>query len=215
MHSDYFSGFRNETLSFAATAFVSVKELVRDYANFMGRRIEVLVRFLVALLLFSPVLAQSQGPASATKEVFTADERRRALQIENAVAKEFEDLLKNSGSRSLARVSTSAKYRQILCSASVDGLNSNQAGSGFRWTTTDPTALGPQVRKTVLSPWFVHFLVTAYPARTPNFAAGTYWVEISFRGSPFAEWLENNLTDQALYKNEWKKYIAPQCEHIH
>jgi hypothetical protein len=186
----------------------------------MGRRIEALAGFLVALLLFSPVPAQSQGPASATKEVFTADERKQAAQIENAVATEFEELLKDSGLRSLSRTVTGTKYRQILCSASV-GLNLRQTESSFRWTTTDPPALGGQIHKEVLSPWFEkhvdngRFLVTAYPARTPNFPAGSYWVEVSFRGDPFAEWFENNLTDQALYKNKWKDYVAPQCKHIH
>lgn len=59
------------------------------------------------------------------------------------------------------------------------------------------------------------FVVTAYPVRTSNFPAGTYWIEFDFLMSPFAEWFNNNLTDEMEYKNLWKKGISPQCKDIH
>lgn len=76
-----------------------------------------------ALLVFSPSSARCQRQPSATKEAFTVDERKQAAQIEDTIAAQFEDFLKDSGVRKLSRANTNAKYRQMLCSASVNGLN--------------------------------------------------------------------------------------------
>ena len=55
------------------------------------------------------------------------------------------------------------------------------------------------------------YAVAIWPGTDKQTGQRLYWVGIKMYASPFWEFIDNNLTDDRPYRNDWKHLVAPVC----
>jgi hypothetical protein len=172
---------------------------------------------IVALMLgifTGPARCQSGSPQIAPNDA------KLRKQYEARIAQIFESIRRDGGLPKLARIHRRHDLEQLVCTAAVTGANpSGNFPAALIYRTPDPEpttkdleqiARFKDLQENPTPPW-TRYSVAVWPAIDSESRQRIWWVGISIYTSALMEWVDNNLADDRPYRNDWKKFVAPDC----
>ena len=194
---------------------------------------------LVLLLWFLPTLAFSQGDLVRNQTPDTASKPHRNSREEDTVANLFDSVRKDAKLNRLSRIRDRESLQQLTCTVSVTekvpmfSSGSPVLGNSARWEDTssalyetmNPSEIAPELRRIALferprgrrgrAPGYARYSVAVWPAQPKTDEGKTeYWVSIELFWSAGNEFFLNHFSDAMEWKNEWKKFVVPECEGV-
>jgi hypothetical protein len=169
---------------------------------------KTIVRWLLLAALLgscaTPQFGQVPQPKSSEQTPASADQKAR-VAVEDAVAQQFTEIRKKAGLPPLKRIKDRRQLRQQVCTAAVRGKVDSFPSMIF-YTTNDPRSGNPgleKIAKTSSSKpafvvWPARFSIAAWPAKSPDFAPGTYWIGAKLYLSAAAEFFDKHFTDDIM-----------------
>ncbi len=186
----------------------------------------VSVLALAIITTVSHATSPFQSSANSGAQVHAAP--KREIGAENTVAKLFESIRRDAKEHRLHRIEDRKDLQQLTCSVAVTGgvprspsgtpaLGNSQfkdEGSAL-YRTSNPTEITPElqriatfkVRRSLLE----RYSVAVWSSPNQNDRKDAYWVSIKLYYGAGNEFFLNHFTDQMGWKNEWKRFVVPQC----
>jgi hypothetical protein len=175
-------------------------------------------RQLLWLLFFILSLCSSVEAKEGGK---TALIGKRDEGTENVVAKVFESIRVDAKLPPLIRIKHRDSLEQILCTVAQVGTLGNQrpTADSTIYKTAQPESISAELnrvasfkeqppQKNLASP---RYSVAVWQVKDSQTGETQYWVGVELYLSSLEEFMDNHFTDQILYRNDWKKDVAPQC----
>ncbi len=177
---------------------------------------------LVALALFGAftgsALCQS-GPAQ-----FAANDAKLRKQYEGRVAQMFESIRKDAGLPRFARIRHRPDLEQLVCTAAATDTSPLRRNfpALLMYRTSEPGSATKELQdiarfKDILedraSQW-TRYAAAVWPAHDNQSKDPIWWVGIGIYESAMWEWIDNNLTDDRPYRNQWKDLVATPCRNV-
>lgn len=133
------------------------------------------------------------------------------------MAKVFEQIRISHRLSRLKRIRSRKEQEEGTCNISVRGLGTPYSNFGNAlYKTSTPEIATSELEKiaSVDRRWYRRYSVAVWPARGDDSTA-TFWVSIYLYSSAGVEFVDNYLTDDLFYKDDWKQRIAPECKKVH
>jgi hypothetical protein len=133
------------------------------------------------------------------------------------VAKLFETIRADAQLPVLIRITHRDDLEQTVCTVAQVGTLGNPSRAGF-YKTAQPESISEQLnmvasfkeQRPANRLVFPRYSVAVWQVRDSQTGETQYWVGVGLYFSSLEEFMDN-FTDQVLYKNGWKKKVAPQC----
>lgn len=192
----------------------------------------------ILLLCFLPTLAFSQGEPVPSQIPNAASKSHRNSQEEDAVASLFDTVRKDAKLHRLTRIKDRISLQQLVCTAAVtdkvplftygDPVLGNtpkfQDTSSALYKTVNPNEMNPELQRIALferprgrhgrSPGHARYSVAVWPTHLEIGGNTEYWVGINLFWSAGTEFFLNHFSDDMEYKNQWKKFVVPECKDV-
>ncbi len=169
----------------------------------------------IGVLLSAPV-ASAQNPN--TPQELPQNEPKNLRAVETAIATKVVQWAKESGHT--LRVIREKDARVWACSISewveADAKATRFAGGNNVDAIETPDDMPRSISKAARTPesYWTRFSIGAWYGTDSEHPNGTYHITIRFHGNPFAEWINDHLTDEMYYKDRWKKDVSKRCLHV-
>lgn len=177
---------------------------------------------LAPIALTLAMLTGSAKCQSGPVQISRQDAKLRK-QYENRVSKLFETIRQEAGLPHLSRIRDRRDLVQLVCSAAVnDASPSANAPAAVMYRTRAPETTTEELDQIArfkdlepdpTPPW-TRYAVAVWPATDSESKQRVWWVGIKIYTSALMEWVDNNLTDDRPYRNNWKKLVAPGCRDV-
>jgi hypothetical protein len=164
----------------------------------------------------SPCLAQTTAASAPLR----ADAAAR-LQLENSVARLFEDTRRANGLPHLGRIKHRIALERLVCTASTSGkpVTLESQADSILYQTDNITASNPEFLRVAKyddshskgEPKISRFAVAVWPVDGDS---AKYWVGVSLYWGAANEYFEYHFTDSMFYKPDFSKVIAPSCANV-
>jgi hypothetical protein len=170
-------------------------------------------RLIWLLLCFLPLCLSAD--AQDGKKPHLKGERDKGK--EDTVAKLFETIRADAQLPVLIRITHRDDLEQTVCTVAQVGTLGNPSRAGF-YKTAQPESISEQLnmvasfkeQRPANRLVFPRYSVAVWQVRDSQTGETQYWVGVGLYFSSLEEFMDN-FTDQVLYKNGWKKKVAPQC----
>ncbi len=172
---------------------------------------------ILAVLLFVPASGAQQ---SAKKN----PDEKGLRTVEDALAKQFVELRERAKLRPLIRIRRRVELAQLACTAAVQDKPSPILSVSNIYNLTSYRTDTPESNQTleevalfdakVPDPTTQRFSIAVWPPKGTDSRPGAYWVSIGLFASGGAEFFADHFTDGAFYKNDWKKFVSPECREV-
>jgi hypothetical protein len=173
----------------------------------------------VALLLLSVLSANAQDSiAPRPAEVRDANIFEK---YEGRVAQTFESIRRENYIPTLSRIIRRQELDQLVCTAALN--DANPSGQNFpaalMYKTSDPASVTEELKSIARynqleTPSNSRYSVAIWPGTDKKTGRRIYWVGVEIYMSAFYEFIDNNLTDNRPYRNQWKELVAPPCRDV-
>lgn len=189
---------------------------------------------LLLLLYFLPTSAYPQ--AAAASQSLNAASHHRNNQAEDAVANLFDTVRKDAKLHRLGRIRDRKELQQLVCTVSLSNkiprfangsqvLNSSLADNpSALYETANPGEITPHLQQVALferprgrsgqPTGYRRYSVAVWPTRQEKDGKPSYWVGIKLFWSAGNEFFLNHFSDAKEWKNEWEKFVAPECKKV-
>jgi len=170
--------------------------------------------WLLWLLICTLSLCSSAHAQEAKKPQLIGE---RDKGKEDIVGKLFETIRADAQLPALIRITHRDDLEQTVCTVAQVGTLGNPAAAGF-YETAQPESISAQLNKVASFKeqrppkglMFPRYSVAVWQVKDSQTGETQYWVGVRLYMSSAEEFMDN-FTDQLLYKNGWKKKVAPQC----
>jgi hypothetical protein len=176
-------------------------------------------RLLWLLICVLPLCSSADAQEAQKPQLI--GERDKAK--EDIVAKLFETIRAHAQLPVLIRITHRDDLERTVCTVAQVGTLGNPSPAGF-YKTVQPESISAQLNmvasfKEQRPPneqrppkglAFPRYSVAVWQVKDSQAGETQYWVGVRLYMSSLEEFMDN-FTDQVLYKNGWKKKVAPQC----
>jgi hypothetical protein len=181
----------------------------------------------VSLLVTALLAATAQQvPVDAKQNNVGQLTAERDKEVEDKIAKMFEDIRINAKIPHLKRIGHRAMLERQVCTIALTGKFPTYHATtefGF-YEAARPEITTPELNKVALlaaapsrfegatyHPSYSRYSVAVSKVKGAQAGKPTYWVGVQLFFSAELEFFDHHLTDDSYYRNEWKKAIAPPC----
>lgn len=172
------------------------------------------------VVLILGIVAGSARCQSGIPQIATKDANLRQ-QYEARVGQIFESIRRDNGLPKFSRINHRHDLEQLVCTAAVN--HASPLGHNFPATamykTSEPQSTTKELEQIArfkdleenpTPPW-TRYAVAVWPAIDHDSKQRVWWVGISIYASALMEWVDNNLTDDRAFRNDWRKLVAAPC----
>jgi hypothetical protein len=145
-------------------------------------------------------------------------------QYEGRVAQIFESIRRDNGLPKFSRINHRHDLEQLVCTAAVN--DASPWGHNFpavsMYKTSEPQSTTKELEQIArfrdleenpTPPW-TRYAVAVWAGIDNETKQRVYWVGIKIYPSTLMEFVDNNLTDDRPYRNDWKKLVAAPCRDV-
>ncbi len=156
----------------------------------------------------------------------------RNRQAETQVAELFNKVRRDASLAKLKRIEDRIDLQQLACTIAVTGrsplfrsgcpvLGVNekcQHTTSALYKTSNPREITSELERIAHlespghSSGYSRFAVAVWSVQQEAAGRPEYWVAIKLYLSAGAEFFEDHFTDAIEWKNDWKKFVAPECK---
>jgi hypothetical protein len=178
---------------------------------------------LFVLFVMSSSLPAQQAPVgregTPTRTGPVMGERDQAS--EDQIAKLFETMRSDAKVEPLSRIKHRDRLEQEVCTSALLGTlpKAHSPKTSAFYTTVNPETVSAELRQVALFNdlhskynWSIErYSIAVWKVKIPQTAETTFWVGLQLYWSAGTEFFDTYFTDDIYRRNEWKKWIAPQC----
>jgi hypothetical protein len=155
----------------------------------------------------------------------------RDRKAETQVAELFKKIRRDAKMPKLKRIDHRAELQQLACTVTVLGKSPEYYKSGCPvlgvdekcqypymtsalYATSNPAEQTPELERIARLETrgsLPRYAVAVWSVPSEAVRRPRYWVAIKLYPSAGMEFFETHFTDAMEWKNEWKKFVAPQC----
>jgi hypothetical protein len=149
------------------------------------------------------------------------DNAAARLQLEDSVAKLFEETRRTNGLPHLGRIKHRTVLERLVCTASISGkpVRLESQADSVLYQTDNITAANPKFLRVAKyddsrskgEPKIGRFAVAVWPVGGDS---ARYWVGVSLYWGAASEYFEYHFTDSKFYEPDFSKVIAPSCTNV-
>lgn len=151
--------------------------------------------------------------------------KRSRVRHEDEVARLFEETRVAAHRRPLTRTGRLRPLEQLVCTAALRDKPAWQQNSPARlmYRTADPGQLTTELKQIAeyedisgdnAPDRVMRYAVAAWPTVDKMTGQPAFWVGVQLRPKAWIEFVDQNLTDDRPYRNDWKASVAPECRSV-
>jgi hypothetical protein len=166
------------------------------------------------------LLTGSARCQSGTPQIAGNDAKLRQ-EYEGRVAQIFESIRRDNGLPKFSRINHRHDLEQLVCTAALNDVSpwDHNFPAASMYKTSDPQSTTKELEQIARfkdleenpTPPSTRYAVAIWPAIDHESKQRVWWVGISIYASALMEWVDNNLTDDRPFRNDWRKLVAAPC----